>query len=192
MMAFAVRRRPWRCQMRYLGVIMLCGTPPGTNSVLLPLPLFMRKPCPPLPASVVVSIEPTWPVTNTCPLDVMTECPTDDTKCSIDDVGEEENGSASCAHAWAHDPASKAMARIAVGPRTMRQSSARVVLMSVSFPAFEPGPPDDGRFICSGRRIRWRSHRVAGMTNRVAPFDLRLRQCAWRHVRAEFVGMVRR
>jgi hypothetical protein len=36
----------------------------------------------------------------------------------------------------------------------LRQSSARVLLMSVSFSVFEPGPPHDRRFICSGHRIR--------------------------------------
>jgi hypothetical protein len=61
-------------------VITVCGTAPGAYSVLLPLllALFMRKPCPPTLGSVVVSIDPTWPVTNACPLDVMVECPIDD------------------------------------------------------------------------------------------------------------------
>jgi hypothetical protein len=126
---------------------------PGAYSVLLPLPLFMRKPCPPLPGSVVVSIDPTWPVTNACPLDVMIECPTEDDGELGNATGvAETEGSAPRAHAWTPDPASKAMAATAT-VLMMRQSGARVVFMSVSFPEFELGSPDDGRFICSGHRV---------------------------------------
>jgi hypothetical protein len=64
-------------QARYLGVITVCGTVPGAISVLLPLPLFMRKPCPPPPGSAIVFIDPALPVTNAGPLDVMIDCPVD-------------------------------------------------------------------------------------------------------------------
>jgi hypothetical protein len=152
MTPFAVRPRLRRWQVCYLGVKTVCGAPPGVISVLLPLPLFMRKPCPPLPGSVVVSIDPTWPVTNTCPLGVMTECPIDDDGelKRATGVAEAESRSAPRAWAWTHDPATKAIATSAAGHRTLRQSSARVLLMSVSFSAFEPGPPHDRHFICSG------------------------------------------
>ena len=57
----------------YLGVATTCGTPPGTISVLVPLPSFIRKPCPPPPGSVVVCNEPRWPVIKAGPLDVTTD-----------------------------------------------------------------------------------------------------------------------
>jgi hypothetical protein len=136
---------------RYLGVMTVCGTLPGMNSVLLPLPLFMRKPDPPPPGSVVVSIDPTWPVTNAGPLDVMTELPSDEVgePKSATCVAAEENGSAPRAHAWTADPAINAIARTATGRRA-RQSIARDLIMSVSLPAFEFGSPDDERCICLG------------------------------------------
>src|ERR1700722_15213799 len=56
-----------------LGVATTCGTPPGTISVLVPLPFPMRNPCPPLPGTVVVSNEPRLPVMNAGPLDVITD-----------------------------------------------------------------------------------------------------------------------
>jgi hypothetical protein len=69
--------RPTETLARYLGVLMVCGTAPGANSVLLPLPLFMTKPCPPPPGSAIVPIDPILPVTNAGPLDVTIDCPVD-------------------------------------------------------------------------------------------------------------------
>jgi hypothetical protein len=46
------------CPLVHLGVAIVCGIPPGTIDALVSLPLFMSNPCPLLPGSVVVSIEP--------------------------------------------------------------------------------------------------------------------------------------
>jgi hypothetical protein len=144
-----LRRR--RREAGYLGVKTVCGTPPGVNSVLLPLPLFVRKPCTPLPGTVTVSIDPTSPVTNAGPLDVTIECPNDDGPVNAAGIGEAEPGSK--ADAWTPAPINKT---IAAAPRvlgTMRQLSERVLLMSITFPEFELGSPDDGHFTCSGNRV---------------------------------------
>jgi len=143
------------CPPGHLGVAIVCGIPPGTMSVLVPLPLFMSKPWPPLPGSVVVSHEPTWPVTKAGPLDVKTDspavgpCESRNATC----VADAERGLAPPAHAWPHSPTSNATAMTAVGLRTMRNSWLRVLTMSVPFPVLEQGLPDDGRSICSWQRI---------------------------------------
>ena len=148
------------CPLGHLGVPTVCGTPPGTMSVLVPLPLFMRKPCPPLPGSVVVSSEPTWPVTKAGPRDVRTDWPVVG-PCEVGNatcVAEAERGAAPSAHAWpphawTHSPTSNAIAMTAVGLRTMRKPCLRVLTMSVSFHVFEQGLPDDGRRTCSWQWI---------------------------------------
>jgi hypothetical protein len=73
----------------YLGVKAVCGAVPGAISVLLPLPLFMRKPCPPPAGSAIVAIDPALPVTNAGPLDVMIDCPldNDDEPGNANDIG---------------------------------------------------------------------------------------------------------
>src|SRR5712672_2134643 len=116
----------------YLGVKTVCGGRPGANSVLLPLPLFERNPCAPLPGRMKVSIDPRWPVTKAGPLDVKIVCPTDD-----DDeprratgVAETDQGSAPRADAWTAAPASKAIAATATVFRMMRESSVRDLTMS--------------------------------------------------------------
>src|ERR1700677_1848785 len=124
---------------------------PVAKIVLLPLPLFMRKPCPPLPGSMTVSIDPTWPVTNAGPLGVKTGCPIDGDE-PKSATGIAEAGPGAPADAWTPAPANRTIAATATVLGMLRQSSARVLIMSVSFPEFELGSPDDGRFICSGRR----------------------------------------
>jgi hypothetical protein len=63
------------CSSGHLGVATVCGMPPGTMNVLVPLPLFISMPWPPLPGSVVVSNEPKLPVTMAGPRDVKTDWP---------------------------------------------------------------------------------------------------------------------
>jgi hypothetical protein len=148
----------------YLGVMTICDMPPGTNSVLLPLPLFIRRPCAPLPGSVVVSIEPVWPAMNACPLGVITDRPVIATgePRSATGVAADKNGPAPRAQAWAYDPTGKAMAITAGGIRTMRVLGAKALIVSLSFPQVQHGSPDDGRQVFSGRRVRRRSRRVTG------------------------------
>jgi hypothetical protein len=121
--------------------------------VLLPLPLFVRKPCVPLPGNVTVSIDPTWPVTNAGPLDVTIECPIDDEPVNWTCTAEAETGSAVRADAWTPAATSKTIAATATALGRRRKSRERVLFMSVAFPEFEFGPPDDGRCICSGFRV---------------------------------------
>ena len=124
---------------------------PVAKIVLLPLPLFMRKPCPPLPGSITVSIDPTWPVTNAGPLGVKTGCPIDgDEPKNATGIAEAVPGAA--AKAGTPAAANRAIAATATVLGMVRHSSARVLIMSVPFPEFELGSPDGGRFIRSGRR----------------------------------------
>jgi hypothetical protein len=125
---------------------------PGAKTVLLPLPLFIRKAWPPPPGSEKVSIDPTWPPTNAGPLDVMTECPIDDGGEPKNATGIAEAVTGSAADAWTLAPANRTIAVNATILGILRQSNARVLIMSVTFPEFELGLPDDGRFICSGHR----------------------------------------
>jgi hypothetical protein len=99
---------------------------------------------------MTVSIDPTWPVTNAGPLDVMIECPADDEPVNCTCIAEAEPGTEAPSAAWTSAPASKTIAATATVLGTMRQSNERVLFMSVSFPEFEFGSPDDGRIICSG------------------------------------------
>jgi hypothetical protein len=122
------------CPLVHLGVATVCGIPPGTISVLVPLPLFMSKPCPPLPGSVVVSIEPRWPVTNAGPLIVKADWPAVG-PCEPRNatwVAGAESGSAPLAHAWLHSPTNSVTVATAVEIRTKRGSCLRVLIMSVS------------------------------------------------------------
>jgi hypothetical protein len=59
----------------YRGVDTTSGAPPGTINVLVPLPLFISRPGAPEPGTVVVAIEPTWPVTTPVPRGVVKNCP---------------------------------------------------------------------------------------------------------------------
>ena len=68
-------RRRMGLLSRHLGVATTWGTPPGTIIVLVPLPLFMSRPCAALPGSVVVCIEPMLPVMKAGPLDVWIALP---------------------------------------------------------------------------------------------------------------------
>jgi hypothetical protein len=131
----------------------VCGAPPGVSSVALPLPLFIRKPGVPLPGIVTVSIDPTWPVTNAGPLDVSIERPTNDGELNWTGISEAEPVSAAHADAWTPAPMSKTIAAAAMVLRMTLRSSESVLCMSVSFPEYEPGSPDDGRFICPGCRV---------------------------------------
>jgi hypothetical protein len=118
----------------HLGVATVCGRPPGTISVLVPLPLFMSRPCPPLPGSVVVSIEPRWPVTNAGPLIVKADWPGAG-PCeprNATRVADAESGSAPLAHAWLHSPTNSVMVTTAVEIRTKGSSCLRVLTTSVS------------------------------------------------------------
>jgi hypothetical protein len=142
----------WRIKPGYRGVKTVCGAPPGVSSVALPLPLFIRKLGVALPGNVRVSIDPTWPVTNAGPLDVLIECPTNDGEVNAAGITEAEPGSAAHADAWTPAPMSKNIAAAMV-LRMMLRSSESVLCMSVSFPEYELGSPDDGRFICSGFRV---------------------------------------
>lgn len=89
----------------HLGVLTTCGTPPGTSKVLVPLPLFRRKPCPTLPGRVVVCMEPILPVMNAGPLDVSNACPVSEL------CGAEP---ASDALAWLAEPTSVATANASI------------------------------------------------------------------------------
>jgi hypothetical protein len=106
----------------------VCGAPPVVNNVLLPLPLFARKPGAPLPGSMTVSIDPTWPVTNAGPLEVMIECPADDEPVNCTCIAEAEAGSEARAVAWMPAPTNKTIVATAT-VLGIRQLSERVLFI---------------------------------------------------------------
>src|ERR1700691_346346 len=59
----ALARSGRRRELVYLGVVTTCGTPTGGSNVVVPLPLFMRKPRPPEPGRVLAAIGPILPLT---------------------------------------------------------------------------------------------------------------------------------
>ena len=103
----------------HLGVATDCGRLPGTIRVLVPLPLFIRR----LPGIVVVSNDPTRPVTKAGPLDVTTDSP-----------AVVPRGALLWASAWLCKPASKPIATTAVGIPSIRKRFFMVCIISVSFP----------------------------------------------------------
>jgi hypothetical protein len=59
----------------YLGAGTTCGVPPGTSSVLVPLPLLISSPSLPLPGNMAVATEPAELVTVAGPRGVTIEVP---------------------------------------------------------------------------------------------------------------------
>jgi hypothetical protein len=145
-----------RCSPHHLGVATVCGMPPGVSSVLVPLPLFSRKPSPPLPGIVVVCNVPRLPVTTAGPRDVRNDWPGIDA-CTLVNAGPPTR-----AQAVPPRPISNAIAMTAIdGLCTTEAADLRDPVIFLSFPECEQRLRHHARTICSGRR--------AGLQSRLPP-----------------------
>ena len=122
------------------------------EQVLVPLPLFMRKPSPPLPGIVVVWNEPRFPVMKAGPLDVRNDWP------GIDACRSMSAGPLTRAQAVPSRPVSNAIAMTAIdGLRTTKAADLKELAILLSFPECEQRLRRHARTVCSGRQAGFQS-----------------------------------